>query len=168
MIKAAKESGVEAVFYTFNAHLAGAPSSIGSAGADRIKQVFTWHANIADNKAEQFANEYHRKYKDDFHYNTAKTELEMLARAINEAKSTEPLKVAKALENTRYQGDTGEVWMRADDHQLMQPLYIATFMKVGEPGVRYDAEGTGYGWKTDIRMEAKDTIMPTSCRMQRP
>ena len=76
LIKASKESGLGATFYTFNAQNAGAPSSIGAAGADHIKQVFTWHSNIADNGAETFANDYHRKYKDDFYYNTAKTELE--------------------------------------------------------------------------------------------
>ena len=40
----------------------------------------------------------------------------MLARAINESKSTDPLTVAKALEGMKYMGDTGEVWLRADDH----------------------------------------------------
>jgi branched-chain amino acid transport system substrate-binding protein len=109
LIKASKDSGLGATFYTFNAQNAGAPSSIGAAGADHIKQVFTWHSNIADNRAEAFANDYHRKYKDDFYYNTAKTELEMLARAMNEAKSIDPLKVAKALEGMKYQSDTGLV-----------------------------------------------------------
>jgi branched-chain amino acid transport system substrate-binding protein len=168
LIKASKDSGLGATFYTFNAQNAGAPSSIGAAGADRIKNVFIWHSNAAENKAEKFANDYHRKYKDDFYYATAKTELEMLAKAINDAKSVDPLIVAKALEGMRYQGDTGEVWMRADDHQLMQPIYIATFTKAGGKDVRYDVEGTGYGWKTDIRIESKDTVMPTTCKMDRP
>lgn len=168
LIKASKDSGLGATFHTFNAQNAGAPSSIGAAGADRIKQVFTWHSNIADNGAETFADDYHRKYKEDFYYNTAKTELEMLARAMNEAKSADPLKVARALEGMKYQSDTGQVWMRADDHQLMQPIYIATFTKVGGKDVRHEVEGTGYGWKTDIRVESKDTVMPTTCKMERP
>jgi branched-chain amino acid transport system substrate-binding protein len=168
LIRASKDSGLGVTFYTFNAQNAGAPSSIGAAGADHIKQVFTWHSNIADNRAEAFANAYHRKYKDDFYYNTAKTELEMLARAMNEAKSADPLKVAKALEGMKYQGDTGQVWMRADDHQLMQPIYIATFTKAGGKDVPHEVEGTGYGWKTDIRIEPKDTVLPTTCRMERP
>jgi len=168
LVKASKDSGLGATFYTFNAHLAGAPTSVGAAGADRIKQVFTWHSNIADNGAETFADDYHRKYKEDFYYNTAKTELEMLARAMNEAKSVDPLKVAKALEGMKYQSDTGQVWMRANDHQLMQPIYIATFTKAGGKDVRHEAEGTGYGWKTDIRVEPKDTVLPTTCQMERP
>jgi branched-chain amino acid transport system substrate-binding protein len=122
---------------------------------------------VADNKAEKFANDYKAKFKGDFYYNTAKTELEMLAKAINEAKSTDPLKVARVLEGMKYQSDTGEVWMRADDHQIMQPIYIATFSKVGK-GVKYDVENTGFGWKTDVRIEAKDTVMPTTCKMERP
>ena len=94
--------------------------------------------------------------------------LEMLARAMNDAKSIDPLKVARALEGMKYQSDTGEVWMRADDHQLMQPIYIATFTKAGGKDVKIDAEGTGYGWKTDLRIEPADTVMPTSCVMTRP
>ena len=168
LIRASKDSGLGVTFYTFNAQNAGAPSSIGAAGADHIKQVFTWHSNIADNRAETFANAYHKKYKDDFYYNTAKTELEMLAKAMNEAKSTDPLKVAKALEGMKYQGDTGQVWMRAEDHQLMQPIYIATFTKAGGKDVPHEVEGTGYGWKTDIRVEPKDTVLPTTCKMERP
>ena len=91
----------------------------------------------------------------------------MWVKAINTAQSADPLKVAKALEGMKYDGDTGEVIMRAEDHQLLQPLYIASFTALGKE-VKYDAEGTGVGWKTDVRVEAKDTALPTTCRMQQP
>ena len=168
LIKASKEFGLDVTYYTLNAQNAGAPKSIGAAGADHIKNVSAWHSNAAENKAEKFANDYRKKYKDDFYYATSKTALEMLAKAINDSKSTEPLKVARTLEGMKYQGDTGEVWMRADDHQLMQPIYISTFTKAGGKDVKYDLEETGYGWKTDVRVEAKDTVMPTTCAMVRP
>src|SRR5579859_5007114 len=54
LIKASKDSGLGVTFYTLNAQNAGAPSSIGAAGADHIRQVFTWHANVANNKIEKF------------------------------------------------------------------------------------------------------------------
>ena len=171
LIKSSKDSGLDVTYNTVNAHNAGAPSSIGSAGADHVTQVLTWHANVANNKIEKFNNTYHETYKnikEDFYYNTAKTELEMLAKAIGDAKSTDPLKVAKALEGMKYQGDTGEVWMRADDHQIMQPIYLATFTKAGGKDVKYDVESTGYGWCTDTRIEYKDTVLPTTCKMERP
>ena len=92
----------------------------------------------------------------------------MLAKAMNDAKSVDPLKVARALGDMKYQSDTGEVWMRADDHQLMQPIYLATFTKAGGKDVKIDAEGTGFGWKTDARVETADTVMPTSCKRAYP
>lgn len=168
LIKASKNSGLGVTYYTLNAHNAGAPTSVGAAGADHVRQVFTWHANIAGNKIEKFALDFRKKYNGDFFYNTAKTELEMLAKAMNDTKSIDPLKVARTLEGMNYQSDTGEVWMRADDHQLMQPIYIATFTKAGGKDVKIDAEGTGFGWKTDIRIEPADTAMPTTCKMERP
>ena len=167
LVKASKDAGLGVTYYTLNAHNTGIPVTIGEAGADHIRQVFTWHANVADNRIERFANDYRKRFNEDFFYNTTKTELEMLAKAIDQAGSADPLKVARALEGMKYQSDTGEVWMRREDHQLLQPIYLATFTKVG-PGVRYDAEGTGYGWRTDVRVETADTAMPTTCKMERP
>ena len=168
LIKSSKDSGLGVTYYTLNAHNAGAPTSVGVAGADHVRQVFTWHANVAGNKIEKFALDFRKKYNGDFFYNTAKTELEMLAKAMNDTKSTDPLKVARALEGMKYQSDTGEVWMRPDDHQLMQPIYLATFTKAGGKDVKIDAEGTGFGWRTDTRTEYKDTVLPTTCKMERP
>ncbi|MGC4007491.1 MAG: hypothetical protein QM811_31960 [Pirellulales bacterium] len=37
--------------------------------------------------------------------------------------------------------------MRKTDHQLQQPLYIATWTKVNGKDVKFDQENTGYGWK---------------------
>ena len=78
----------------------------------------------------------------------------MLAEAMKQAKSTDPLKVAQALEGMNGRADTGDVEMRATDHQLIQPLYISTCharptAKVAE-GVKYDVEDTGFGFKTDV------------------
>jgi branched-chain amino acid transport system substrate-binding protein len=92
----------------------------------------------------------------------------MLVGAIEAARNTDPLKVAKALEGLSYLSPTGPALMRKEDHQLIQPLYLATFTKAGVPGVKYDAEGTGFGWKTDARIEPDQTVLPTTCRMPRP
>ena len=155
------------MYYTLNAFNAGVPGSIGKAGADHIRQILTWHANVADNKLEKFANDYKKRFNEDFWTNLAKLQVDMLAKAINMAQSADPVRVAMALHGMRYQGETGEAWMRADDHQLIVPQYIATFTKAGG-AVKYDAEGTGYGWKTDARLEGKDVAMPTTCKMEVP
>ncbi len=167
LIKASKEAGLGVVYYTLNAHNAGVPGSIGKAGSDHIRQVFTWHSNIADNKLEKFANDYKKRFSEDLWLHLPKLQIDMLAKAINTAQSSDPMKVAKALHGMKFQGETGEAWMRPDDHQLIVAQYIATFTKAGG-AVKYDAEGTGYGWKTDQRIEGKDAAMPTTCKMEIP
>jgi branched-chain amino acid transport system substrate-binding protein len=54
--------------------------------------------------------------------------------------------------------------MRADNHQILQPMFVSTF----SDNVKFDVEKTGLGFKTDVKINAKDTALPTTCKMQRP
>jgi len=92
----------------------------------------------------------------------------MLSKAVEQTKSTDPVKVGKALEGMKFDGDTGEVMMRADNHQLIQPLFVSTYVKVDGKDIKNDVERTGNGFKTDRRIEGKDTVMQTTCKMERP
>jgi branched-chain amino acid transport system substrate-binding protein len=89
----------------------------------------------------------------------------MLAAAINKAGSTDPLKVALALEGMEMPDVYGNKnTMRKDDHQLIQPFFTALFTKP----VKYESEGTGWGWKTQSGVKAEDLTFPTTCKMKRP
>jgi branched-chain amino acid transport system substrate-binding protein len=94
--------------------------------------------------------------------------MDMLAAPINTAGTADPTKVAVALEGMKHNGFTGPTWMRAEDHQIMAPLYILSLAKAGQPPVEYDEEGSGYGWKTEAYFDAKDTVPPMRCQMERP
>jgi branched-chain amino acid transport system substrate-binding protein len=65
---------------------------------------------------------------------------------------------------TTYTG--GSAYMRADDHQFFQDMYIASFGPL-PAGAKFDEEKTGWGWKTVGKIEAKDTVLPTTCKMVR-
>ncbi len=101
-------------------------------------------------------------------YLPARRAVEMLASAINQANTLEPVKVAYALEGMKYAGPSGDSWMRAEDHQMIAPVYILSFARAGQPGVKHDEEGTGYGWKTEALIQAKDTVPSMKCQMERP
>ena len=88
----------------------------------------------------------------------------MFANAAKKAQSNDPVKLAKALEGMKLSTSLGDVEMRTDNHQILQPLYVSTLSK----GVKYDAEDTGLGWKSDAKVEAKATALPTTCKMERP
>ena len=72
------------------------------------------------------------------------------------------------MEGMNLEDDSGEVFMRADNHQLIQPLYVSTYSKVDGKAVKYDVERTGNGFKTEHGIEGKNTVLPTTCKMQRP
>ncbi len=168
LIKSAEDSGLNATFYTNYGFLVGTPRAFGAAGANRVKTVAGWNANIAGHPLERYYLDYKKRFREDFGFMAYKYFVEMLARAIDKAGSADPVKVAKALEDLRYDGGVGEVWMRADDHQIIMPLYVSSFVKAGTADVKYDADDTGYGWKSDVRIDAKENILPTTCRMERP
>ena len=187
LVKAAKDAGFQAPFYTYYGGGLGALAVIGDAGEGKVKQITEWHMNVVPNKTEKFANEWNKKYGGppqhlSFYYLRVNNEMYMLAEAIKQARSTDPKAIALKLEGMKYQGDMGEVEMRASDHQAIQPLYISTVHKAfadpkdpkkanfkgTDKEVRYDQDGSGYGFKTDARIEAYVTAQPTSCQMKRP
>ena len=171
LIKAARDADYKPNFYTYYAGGLGTPPALGDAGIGHLKQVTQWHANIGGEKAANGRQAYEKKFpeaKEDLFFTTHRIALEMLAKAMEQAKSTDPAKVGKALEGMKMEEDAGEVSMRADNHQLIQPMFISTYTKVDGKDVKFDVERTGNGFKTDRRIEGKDTVMPTTCKMNRP
>jgi branched-chain amino acid transport system substrate-binding protein len=178
LIKAAKDASFGGDFYTYYAGGLGTPTAMGEAAAGKVKQITEWHANITPNKTEKFANDFEKKFKIDFYYLRVNTMMYMLAEAMKNVKSSDPLKVAYALEGMKYASDTGEVEMRASDHQILNPMFISTIVKAankgdkpqagGDKSVKYDQEDTGLGFKTDARLESFVVAQPTSCQMKRP
>ena len=76
--------------------------------------------------------------------------------------------VARALEGMKLDKGFQTTEMHAADHQLIQPLYVMEMDRVGSSGVRFDNEGSGFGFRTLLKIPAAQTAMPTSCQMKRP
>ena len=170
LLKASNEVGFKAHYYAMLAAGFGTPSAIGAAGADRVTTIYSWHLNATDPQWERTILEYQRKYQTnaDLAYMPAFRTVEMLTSAITQAKTIDPIKVARALEGLHSVGPTGDAWMRAEDHQIIAPIFVMSFVKAGQPGAKHDVEGTGYGWKTEALIEAKDNVPQVRCQMERP
>ncbi|MBC7572731.1 MAG: branched-chain amino acid ABC transporter substrate-binding protein [Herminiimonas sp.] len=168
LIKAAKDAGLTAKFYTFYAGTSGVPTAMGSAGAGQVKMVAYWHPNNETYSGHELAEQFRAKYNDDLYVTDIDTIIQMLAKAVKTAKSADPIKVAYAMEGMKVNALNGETEMRAVDHQAQQPLYIVTWTKVDGKIVKYDQEKTGYGWKTDQKIDTYVATQPTSCQMKRP
>lgn len=170
LVRAAREQGLDAAFYTFYGNGLGSTVAIGDAGVGRVRSVAEWHVNAGGGMDKVYAEfrARHPKPADDYFQPRTIVMVEMLARAIEAAGSTEPAAVAAKLAGMRFgarQGNPlGEVWMRPEDHQLQGPLVVALMDRMGAPGVARDVEGSGYGFRTERAFESGRLAQPTTCR----
>jgi branched-chain amino acid transport system substrate-binding protein len=167
LLRAARDAGLNANFYTYYAGVIGTPTAVGPAGENRMRQVAYWHPNIAGYPGEQQYLEFKKKFNEEWYALATHTSLTMLADAMKRTGSTDPLKVAYALEGAKMASLHGDIEMRAADHQLLQPLWISSWTKVGGQN-KHDVEKTGYTWKTEVAFPTFVASQPTSCVMKRP
>ncbi|MES2103243.1 MAG: branched-chain amino acid ABC transporter substrate-binding protein [Pseudomonadota bacterium] len=168
LIKAAKDADLKANFYTYYAATTGVPTAMGTAGVDRVKYVGYWNANNETYSGKDIVEGFKTKYKDDYYSMATYTIIAAMAQAVKQAKSIEPMNVALALEGAKIKSLNGEDVMRKVDHQIQQPLYIATWVKTNGKDVKFDQENTGLGWKTNQKIDAFIATQPSSCQMKRP
>ena len=169
LIKAAKEAGLDANFYTYYAGVTGTPTVMGASGAEKVRAIAYWHNNVENNAFEPYYVEFKKRYNDELYTAAIWVELTMLADAIKKAKSTDPTKVAFAMEGMTVKGPgAGEETMRKTDHQAQMTLYIATWTKADGKKLKYDVENTGYTFRTDAILDPYVSSTPTSCQMKRP
>jgi branched-chain amino acid transport system substrate-binding protein len=170
LVKAAKEVGYEGKFYTFYGNALGAPAAMGEAGIGKVIAVADWLPNVPGAQSEAFYQAFHQRYPkpaDDYVHLRMQLLVEALAQAIEKAGTTQAVPVAMALERVSVSmaGQTGT--MRAADHQFQQPLAVGIMEKAGTPGVKFDVEGSGYGFRVIRQLSPAQAEMPTTCRMVR-
>jgi len=167
LIKAANDAGLNNVkFYTYYGTVSGTPTAMGAASAGKVYMVGYGHYNMGG-EIQRLSTEFNKKFKEDLYTSAAYTSLQMLVDGFVKAKSTDPVKVAAALEGMRFKSFNGDVEMRKTDHQLQQGLYVAKWEKAGGK-YPVDAENTGYTFVPVKYYEPYVASTPTTCEMKRP
>ena len=168
LVKAAKDADLKANFFTYYASTTGVPTAMGASGIDRVKYVAYWNTNNDGFVGKDIVQGFKTKYKDDYYSMATYSIITAMSQAVKQVKSIDPVKVAFALESINFKSLNGDVSMRKMDHQLQQPLYIATWVKTNGKDVLFDQENTGLGWKTDVKIDSYVASQPSSCQMKRP
>ncbi|MEO8807208.1 MAG: branched-chain amino acid ABC transporter substrate-binding protein [Burkholderiaceae bacterium] len=168
MFKSARDFGLDINFYTMNANNPGTPAQMGPWGVGKVGVLWNWGHNAPTPELEKVYVAYKQKYNEDFIFAAHWNSMNMLLSAMRQAKSTDPKKVALVLEGMKYKSPIGDVEMRKTDHQLQAPLFLGVWAKQGSPGVKYDAENTGYGFRSEVVWDSYVSSQPTSCQMKRP
>ena len=170
LVKAAREVGYTGSFYTFYGNALGAPAAMGDAGIDKVIAVADWMPNVPGAQSEAFYQSFRARFpkpQDDYVHMRMQLMVEALAQSIEAAGSVDTTAVARQMEKAQVQlaGRSGR--MRAADHQFQQPLVVGLMEKQGAPGVKFDVEGSGYGFRVVRDIPAAQTQQPHSCQMQR-
>jgi len=166
LVKAANENGYTGKFFTYYLQFSGTPSALGTGADGRIYQIGTGHSNMGGQMAK-WMSEFHTKYNDDLTSVNFVHVFETLSAAMAAAKSTDPVKVAAAMEGIKVKTFNGETEMRKTDHQLQQPLYMSRWQKL-DSKYSYNAEGTGMTVAALTEYPNYVSSTPTSCQMKRP
>jgi branched-chain amino acid transport system substrate-binding protein len=166
LVKAANEAGYNGKFFTYYTGVTGTPTALGSGGAGRVYQVAYSHYNMGGD-IQKLAEEYNKRFNDDMYTNSIQHIYTMLSQAMANAKSTDPVKVAAALEGLTVKSFNGEVTMRKSDHQLQQPLFISVWQKA-DAKYPYSPEKTGMTLAPVKQYDSYVSSTPTSCQMKRP
>ncbi|MCW2310473.1 branched-chain amino acid ABC transporter substrate-binding protein [Rhodoferax antarcticus] len=171
LVKAAKDVGFEGRFYTFYGNALGAPAAIGEAGVGKVLAVADWLPNVASAPSEAFYQSFRQRFpkpEDDYVHMRMQLMVQALAQAIEAAGTTDSVAVATQLERASVTFHAQNGSMRASDHQFQQPLVVGVMERKGAPGVKFDVEGSGYGFRVVKTISAAQAQQPSTCQMQRP
>ena len=166
LVKAANENGFNGKFFTYYAGVTGTPSALGTSSAGKVYQIAYNHYNMGG-QMQKWQDEFKAKYNDDFYTGSTIRIFETLSAAMAKAKSTDPVKVAAALEGIKVKSFNGEVEIRKTDHQLQQPLYMSVWQKADKK-YPYNPENTGMTLAPVKEYPNYVSTTPTSCQMKRP
>ena len=169
LLKASADAGLKVNWYTYYAGGAGGPTAIKQTGLNhQVFQISEGFANVEHKDSQDFEKAFRAKVDLGLWYPRAVNEMRMFAAAAEKAKSLDPVKVAAALEGMPFEVfNGGQGTMRKDDHQFFQPIYISSFGERTEKEP-FDEEKTGWGWKLAAKIETPQTMLPTTCKMERP
>jgi branched-chain amino acid transport system substrate-binding protein len=165
LIKAAKDAGLNADFYTYYAITGGVPTAMAQGVGGKVRVVAIGHNSTPG--MVKFQDAFKKKFNDDWYTPQTHNSIAMLSAAMAAAKSTDPVKVAQAMSGIKFTGFAGEVEMRKTDHQLQQPLFITEWRKADAKNP-YSVENTGFNFQEVKAIPTFVSSTPTSCQMKRP
>jgi len=162
------DSGLDIPIYTFYAAYDGITATLGEDGKGRIHLIHNETSNpIPTEERKEFIRAFKAKNpNNDVTQPRLTNALSMVVAAMEKTQSTDPYDIALALEDMRFTTLGGEeIWMRGEDHQIFQSLHISVHT---DEGIEFDADNSGFGLRSIYHVPAEETIVETSCQMQRP
>lgn len=172
LLKAAGEAGLKVKLYTFFAQGVGSPTAVRQSGLPphSVFQIYETHANIPSAAYREEERNFRAVVGSGqtMMYPGSVNAMDMLAKTARELKTNDVARIVASLEGAKFKPRAGgEAWIRAEDHQVFQTLYVASLGPI-EKDQGFDEENTGWGWRQIGEVKPEDTLVPTTCKMKRP
>lgn len=165
LVKALNDAGLKIPMYTYYAGVTGTPTALAAGGDSEVYVVSYGHSNHTG-EIGQMAAEFKKRFNDDYYTYATYNGIQLLGAAMAKAQSTNPVKVAKAMEGLTFKSFAGDVQMRASDHQLQQSMFVTKWQKAAQG--QHSVENTGYTFVPVKQLDPYVSSTPTSCQMKRP
>ena len=166
LVKAMNDAGLKIGMYTNDANVSGTPTALAAGGDSEVYIISPNHNNHTGELGALSAG-FKTKFNDDYYMYTSYNGIALLSEAMAKTRSTDPAKVAAAMEGMTIKSFAGEATMRKSDHQMQQAMFISKWQKVDKTNP-YSVENTGYTFAPVKRLEPYVASTPTSCVMKRP
>lgn len=167
--KSILENGFTGPIFTYYAAADGITAAFGAAGDGSLRLVSEGAINPpASERMSAYVTAFKAKYPDgNVSQPRIANTVEMLAKAIEAAGTADDVvAVGKALEGMRHESIWGgELYMRPEDHQLIQDVHI---FKHTKDGVVFDYDNSGYGLVVESTVKNASADIATTCQMERP
>jgi branched-chain amino acid transport system substrate-binding protein len=166
LVKALNEAGLNIPLYAYYAGVSGTPTALAQGKDMNVSQIAISHSNY-QGEMKALREGFKKKFNDDYYTFQTYAGIQMLAQGMANAKSTDPVKVAFAMEDMTFKSSSGEGKMRKADHQLQQHMFISKWTKATAKD-SYSEENTGFNFAVVKQLEPYVASTPTSCQMKRP
>lgn len=168
--KSVIENGFEGPIYTYYAAADGITAAFGEDGVGTLRLVGEGGDNPPPKpEAAEYIQAFKAKYPDGNISQARITNvIQMLAQAINQSGTADDVvAIANELEGMTFSDGlwSGSMYMRPEDHQLIQDVHIYAHAPVDAP---YDFDNSGYGLTIENTVTNASADIATTCEMKRP
>lgn len=168
MIRAAGDSGYKLRILTHSSANKSTMIALEAAKTVKLSGVGDWFPGADNAVLNAQAEAFEAKYKEPFYLARLSMATELLAHGVRKSRSTDPTKIALALEDISYKSLVGDVKMRKEDHQMLSPQYIYTNQTADGKVVKKGFDGTNQGFIQESLSSANSLVVPNQCDMKRP
>ena len=163
------ENGFTGPIYTYYGAGSGMTAAFGESGKGIIRLISEGQVNPPPTpEAAAYYDAFSAKYPEgNIDQTRISNTIGMLAAAITKAGTADDVvAVANALESMEYESMWGgKLFMRPNDHQLIQDMHIASHTN---EGITYAFDSSDYGVLVESTVEMASADIPSTCEMKRP